>query len=114
MSDRTVLEETEIKKLRDEYPGLPEEYFEYLRTVGWGEAESGHMIYSGPITPEDIYGDGYEGPELWVLGDDYQGYSFAFDPASGLFGEISDFGEWLPGEKEDRFLDYVQDEEEGN
>ena len=94
MSDRTVLEDSEIKELKSKHPTLPEEYFEYLRSVGWGDAESGNMIYSGPITPQNIFGDGFEGPELLVLGDDYNGYCFAFDPVAERFGEISDFGEW--------------------
>ncbi len=44
-----------ITELRRQYPRLRDDYFEYLSAVGWGEAEAGPNIYSGPIDPDEIY-----------------------------------------------------------
>ena len=111
MSDRTPLKDTQIDALLKEYPGLPKDYLEYLKSEGYGEAESGSMIYSGPIFPDEIYGDGYEGPNVLVLADDTQGYCLAYDLSAQQYGEISDSGEWKPWEDDDTFSEYVSDEE---
>ena len=112
MSNRTILTETQIENLLAEFPKLPNEYIEYLKTKGWGEADNGRMIYEGPIQPKDIYGKGYSGPAILLLGDDFQGYCFGYDPVQEVFGEISDFGKWEPWSKLRSFSDYVKPCEE--
>ena len=46
---RTRLSSSQIDRLAAEYPGLPSDYLAYVRDVGWGTADNGHMIYRGPI-----------------------------------------------------------------
>jgi hypothetical protein len=53
-SVRMRLTDSEIDCLLAEYPGLPVDYLSYLREIGWGEATSGHMIYSGPVPLTDV------------------------------------------------------------
>jgi hypothetical protein len=85
---------TEVEALAAEHPRLPAVYFGYLRDVGWGASPSGHMVYSGPISPDEIY------PQLpcektrVLLADDTQGYCLGYDIESQQFGEYSDAGEW--------------------
>lgn len=106
------MSEAEVETLKVEYPTLPEEYFQYLREKGWGEADSGRMIYQGPIAPHEVYGARFQNSTVVLLGDDMQGYCFGFDTASEVFGEISDSGKWEPWPKGELFKDYViaQDE----
>jgi hypothetical protein len=108
MSNRTTLATSEIAALKKQYPELPAEYFDYLLNVGWGEADSGRIIYSGPVTPASIFGDRYRNSTIILFGDDMQGYCFGFDMATKRLGEISDFGEWEPWETERSFYDYVR------
>jgi hypothetical protein len=93
MADRTRLSASEIDALVAEHPELPASYLDYLRNVGWGRAPSGRMIYSGPISPDEVY------PHLGdksrvLLGDNMQGFCLAYDFVSKTFGEYSDSGEW--------------------
>ena len=93
MADRTRLSASEIDALLAEHPELPAAYLNYLRDVGWGQAPNGHMIYSGPISPDEVYPHlADEGRVL--LGDNMQGFCLGYHFASKSFGEYSDFGEW--------------------
>ncbi len=102
------MKEVEVAAVRLEYPGLPDEYFRYLADVGWGESESGRMIYERPISPEGVYGPQLRESDFILLGDDMQGYSLSFDTATGTLGEISDSGEWEPWPDGESFSDYVR------
>lgn len=93
MDDRTQLSAPEIEALRSEYPRLPAVYLNYLREIGWGETPSGHMVYSGPITPDEVYSQIVDDGRV-IIGDDMQGYCLAYDFRTESFGEYSDFGEW--------------------
>ena len=108
MSTRTPLSRTQVESLRAECPWLPTEYFVYIETVGWGEADSGRMVYSGPVVPSSIYGARFAKSRIVLLGDDMQGYCFGFDPDSKRLGEISDSGEWQPWPEQRSFTDYVR------
>jgi hypothetical protein len=112
MNDRTVLTEAEIDGLVREYPGLPSDYLEYLRSTGWGETLRGAMIYEGPMAPQDVYGDEYDGPDVILLGDDPQGYCLAFDLAATQYGELSDSGEWTPWEADETLAEYVAEDDD--
>jgi hypothetical protein len=107
MNDRALLTDSQIAYLVHQHPDLPSDYLEYLRTEGWGKAVNGHMIYEGPIPPEDIYGDSYQGPKVVLLGDDYQGYCFGYDFNAKCYGDVSDFGEWEPWPTHEGLIDYV-------
>ena len=111
MSKRTVLNDAQVAALIGKYPELPSEYIAYLRSEGWGEAQSGRMIYEGPMFPDEIYGDNYNGPNVLLLGDDFQGYCFAYNPETKSYGEISDSGDWEPWPNDEGFVNYVKSEE---
>lgn len=104
---RTRLTETEIDSLLKELPQLPADYIDYLRNTGWGESESGCMIYSGPVSPSDVYSNGDEMPDLMILGDDFQGYCLAYCFRERLYGEITDDGELYPSTDGMTIIDYV-------
>ncbi len=108
MSGRTRLNDAEMEALKAKYTDLPGDYFEYLRMVGWGEADSGRMIYSGPISPKDIYGERFRGSAIVLVGDDMQGCCFGFDRGAKRWGEISNRGTWEPGTEEETFGDYAR------
>lgn len=76
------------------YPGLPPEYLAYLRDAGAGEAASGRMLYSGPVSPQDILGENFERTDIVLLGDDFAGYCFGYDFTSSCYGEVSPDGTW--------------------
>jgi hypothetical protein len=109
MGKRTPVNQSEVDALKAAYPELPNAYFDYLLAVGAGEADSGRMIYSGPIVPSSVYGPRYQDSRIVLLGDDMQGYCFGFDRQSLQFGEISDFGEWQHWPSHRVFDDYVVD-----
>lgn len=77
----TALDASEAEVLRSDYPGIPEDYVDFLQSVGFGALEDETFsIYSGPVPPGDIYDAvAAAGLESVVLfGDDFQGYSFGF------------------------------------
>ena len=93
MADQTRLTDSEIDALVAERAELPAAYLHYMRDVGWGQTPSGHMIYSGPISPHEVYPDLAEEGRV-LLGDDMQGFCLAYDFPSNRFGEYSPAGEW--------------------
>ncbi len=105
--DTTKLSDTEVAALSVAYPRLPPEYLGYLREVGWGEAASGHMIYSGPIPPQDIYGATFSRTDVVLLGDDFQGYCFGYDFAAATYGESTPDGVWHVWPADDGLERYV-------
>src|SRR5215471_21708185 len=94
MADLTLLTTSEIERLIARHPGLPADYLTYLRDVGWGTAPSGHMIYSGPIYPGEVYPQLSGETNRVLIGDDMQGYCLGYDFAAKRYGEYSNFGDW--------------------
>lgn len=93
MAEQTRLTDSEVLRLLASYPKLPSAYLGFLRNQGWGTAASGHMIYSNPISPTEVYPQlGEEGRVL--IGDDMQGFCLGYDFKTATFGEYSDSGEW--------------------
>lgn len=76
------------------HPELPADYLAYLRDVGWGIAPSGHMIYSGPISPDEVYPQLADETNRVLIGDDMQGYCLGYDFTAKRYGEYSDVGDW--------------------
>lgn len=99
---------SEVDSIRQEYPTLPESYFTYLLDHGSGQTPSGRTIYGGPIPPQDIY-PSFEGEQIVLLGDDFQGYCLGFDQFRRQFGEIDPRGDWQPFTEPFHFPDYVTD-----
>ncbi len=96
-----------VSELRRQFPGLREDYFNYLMFVGWGETEAGPMIYEGPTTPEEIYGPRDELADILLLGDDFQGYCFGYNSITGCYGEVSNSGSWEPWPPSAGFARYI-------
>ena len=76
-----VLPPKSIEALRHEYPGLPEDYLDFLGEVGWGSLGDGfYMLYNRPITASEVYGAEsaslLEG--LLLVGDDFSGCNAGF------------------------------------
>src|SRR5262245_57275087 len=109
MADRTQLRLADLEALKADHPELPSEYFDYLLNVGSGVAESGRMIYSGPVEPTSIFGGRFQYSSVVLLGDDMQGYCFGFDKAARCLGEISESGIWQPWPATRSFSDYTRE-----
>ena len=94
MCDQTVLTTSEIESLVAEHPDLPVDYLAYLRDVGWGTTPSGHVIYSGPVAPDQVYPQFASETKRLLIGDDMQGNCLGYDFESKRYGEYADFGDW--------------------
>jgi hypothetical protein len=94
MAERTPLTSAEVELMAAEYPSMPPAYFEYLRDFGWGLAPSGHLIYSAPISPNEVHSQLSGDRERVLIGDDMQGYCLGYDFVSTRFGEFSEGGVW--------------------
>ncbi|MAY07261.1 hypothetical protein [Halopseudomonas aestusnigri] len=70
----------EIKAMKEVHGPLPEDYLAWLSEKGWGEQESGIMLYSGPLYASEIFGDQYPSALEGVLliGDNMAGYSIGY------------------------------------
>jgi hypothetical protein len=107
MSERRQLTESEIASLTLKHPELPAEYFHYLSAYGYGETESGRMIYSAPINPADIYPRFQNRDRIVLLGDDFQGYCFGYNFDLQKYGEVSQAGIWETLDEVNGFSSYV-------
>lgn len=91
-AELTAVPSEHVVQLRKEYPAVPEEYFEFLREVGWGNI-GGLMMYRDLLDP-----NGFIAPveEPWenvaVFGDDWQAAHFGFDLKTGELLEITPEG----------------------
>jgi hypothetical protein len=82
--DKRGLTASECEELRKQFDGLPDDYLLFLSEVGYGEI-GGLSFYSGPVPPEDIYGNVPKALASVVhFADDMQGYCFGFDTASSF------------------------------
>ena len=95
MKEPTPLTSAEIAMLSAEHSALPSDYLSYLREVGWGSTPSGHIIYSGPIDPADVYPQLAGETNRILIGDDTQGYCLGYDFSARQYGEYSPRGEWM-------------------
>ncbi len=109
MNDSTLtpLTHDEITDLLRQYPNLPAEYTAHMERFGWGKLLNGCMLYSGPILPDEVYGDSLSASSVLLFGDDTCGYCFGYDPAAQRFGEFSPDGNWEPWSDAQGFGDYL-------
>ncbi len=107
MDDQRPLTSAEIDRLVAEHPDLPRDYLAYLRDFGWGETPRGHVIYSGPISPDEVYPQLPGDKQRVLIGDDMQGYCLGYDFASKRYGVFSDFGNWSSFERHFNLAAYL-------
>ena len=76
--------EDELKKLEIEFPGVPQSYLHFLSVFGKGDIGN-LQIYSGPISPGDVYPKvSKELRSVVLFGDDFQGCCYGFDTTRGF------------------------------
>lgn len=89
------------------WPDLPADYLAYLREAGPGPTANGRMIYGGPVSPQEIYGDDLAQPDVVLLGDDFAGYCLGYDLASSRYGEVAPDGRWQVWSDEQGLAHYL-------
>jgi hypothetical protein len=85
-SSLTTLGDAQLATIRDRYPGVPDHYLAFLRTVGWGRlGNSNFMVYSGPIEPSEFFGPDDASCLVGILffGDNFSGWHVGFDTRNG-------------------------------
>jgi len=67
----------DVASIRSAYSGIPEDYLEFLGTLGFGNLRN-LFLYSGPSPGSELYkNDALK--DIILIGDDGQGYCFGFD-----------------------------------
>jgi hypothetical protein len=95
-----IVPPAEIDQIRKEYPGIPEDYLQYLEVVGAGRiGKMMFMVYSGPCSPSDIY-DAETAESLRgivLIGDDFSGDCVGYDANDKWqIGEVGSSCEFQP------------------
>ncbi len=91
---------TEINKLRSSFPGIPEDYLQYLEGVGHGNiGEWNFKVYSGPIDASEIYdpttAESLAG--IVLVGDNFSGEVVGYNTRNQWqIGEIDSSSEFQP------------------
>lgn len=103
----TPLNSNQIAELRQEYTELPADYLSHMESYGWGKLRNGRVLYSGPIHPDEVYGDALSSIPILVLGDDTCGNCFGYHCTDKSYGEISPDGNWEPWDQSLTIANYV-------
>lgn len=90
----TKVSAEQVQLLRSKHAGIPEEYLRFLELAGFGNLGS-ISLYSGPVKAGEVYSNAAGRlADILVIGDDFQGYCFGFDPTdSWRIVEVSPRGE---------------------
>jgi len=68
-----------IRKLHDENPWIPADYFEFLEHIGWGMiGNSSFMFYGGPVQFEEVFQAPHPSAEILLIGDNLSGYHIGY------------------------------------
>lgn len=89
VNERTRLSKAEAEELGSRFPGIPTEYLEYLRQIGWGAniRECQFKVYAEPMLAADFIGEdaaecyGPERGRVLCFGDNYSGDFSGFLPS---------------------------------
>lgn len=84
----------QLKSIRLEYPGIPEEYLYFLGSIGYGNIGI-LQVYSGPVDPNSVFPKAIEElSSIHLIGDDAQGFCYGFNPKKGwVIVEVSPCGD---------------------
>lgn len=77
------LSEKTIRNIRNHYEGVPEDYLDYLREIGWGNIGDGcYVVYNMLMEPDFIYGEPIEDDlkEVLFFGDNFSETNSGFFP----------------------------------
>lgn len=109
----------DIAALRDEYPGIPEDYLDFLEQVGWGGfGDDWLMVYNGPSKPDDIFDDetSRELGRVLFVADDFSGNHLGYFPDDGWrLAEVdsADLSDFDSGTFESEMWERLRRETEG-
>lgn len=81
LSRFSKLSDQEVNAEIEENPDMPDDYIEFLKCVGYGDiGDDNYMIYSGLVTPEDIFDEitSKTLKNILLFGDDFNGYCAGF------------------------------------
>jgi hypothetical protein len=81
-----LVPEEQVKAVREQFPGVPESYLNFLRHVGAGRIGSmGLAVYNGLCEAGEIFDpvDAAELSGVLFFGDDFGGWHIGFDPRAG-------------------------------
>lgn len=77
MNRRERLTDVQIEELSQQYPGIPQDYLDYLNEIGYGTLrECQFMVYEGLENIDDLLGyevEELEGKKFLAFGDNYSG-----------------------------------------
>src|ERR1043166_3338798 len=77
---RRPLDPAAVARIRQTFPGIPEDYLAYLGEIGPGSArECRYMIYEAPRWCDEFSWFESHGRKLLVFGDSFSGDLFALD-----------------------------------
>lgn len=86
LQNLSPLNSSEIEKIQNDFPGIPEDYLAFLEECGYGDM--GVFLYSGPIKANEIFDyeevkeeDPIEYEKLeqtWLIGDYGMGDAFGY------------------------------------
>lgn len=86
-SDLSVSTSAQSDSVRVQYQSLPEDYFAFRARHGTGTVgNSEYSIYDEPIPVEKMYGSNCGiAADILVLGDNFSGFSLAWDPGQQCY-----------------------------
>lgn len=72
------LSPSDVDRLKQEFPGLPEDYWGFMAKIGWGDFGD-FMILERPVAPKHVVPPSDHPPGIILVGFDAQGDCFGFD-----------------------------------
>ena len=116
MNSRNLFTLRQANKMRKKHPGVPEEFIDYLRVIGYGSfRECQFKVFGFLATSKDIFGDSYselEEPDVPVLcfGDNFSGDLSVFLPTEDwTVAELWNFGGRLHRTKQ-HYAEYIREQ----
>ena len=90
----TKVSANELRSVRSDHAGIPEEYLRFLEVAGYGSLGE-IQLYEGPTKSGTVYPNALGRlMDILLIGDNFQGYCFGFDRTdSWRIVEVSPRGE---------------------
>ncbi|MFN3151478.1 hypothetical protein [Bremerella sp.] len=91
-SDVRVLSQEDIADIRRAYPGIPNDYVEFLRQIGWGAIAMSYVIYARPKSFPEVS----TSEAILLIGDNMAGRFLGYDTTSWGIVEVLSDGSAVP------------------